>query len=363
MQSTVQDNPTPYTLSTITATGVIGCFIDLKTLYEQIVIDPLDVQPKRDGFTYIELGRKNENTICKGFHKKMFVNHKTKLEGKRFDNQASIILRKYEKSLDIYRYQSLKVFFNGSIQLTGLKSFEQGHWVLEYLLSKLKGYNLVNPRIYYDESKFGENALKAHNFQVRLINTDFKLNYCVNRRELDRVINNYGLYHVFEAGHYPGVKISFYWNSNKKEQNGICQCPGQTCMKRGKQKQMATRPISKLEGENDHSGNGEEVVKCAETKTKVDTIDTDTYTDTSGHCKKITVIVFQSGSVIITGAQQLLQVDDAYNHMNSIFLKEKDAIKKINLCSQLVKKYPKFSYDDLKAHKKIRLPQGYVFQE
>lgn len=326
-QEEEEQPPSPYSLSTITATGSVGCFINLKLLYDLIQVDPLNIEPKRDGFTYVELGKKDEETCCKGFHKKMLVNHKTKLEGKRFDNQASMILRLYDNMTDTYKYQSLKVFFNGSIHLTGLKSLEQGHIVLEYLVEKLKEFKTLDSKVTYDEDIFGDNALKSHNFQVRLINTDFKLNYCVNRRELDKVLNNYELFHVFEAGSYPGVKISFYWNSEKTHQNGVCQCQDQICMKKGKSKKS-------------------EIL------------------DLRIPCKKITIIVFQSGSVIITGAQELQQVDVIYTFINDIFKKEKHVIQKHNLFPQLIKKYPKFSYDDItKKNKKVRLPKGYVLKE
>jgi len=119
--------PTPYVLSTITATGSIGCHVDLNAFYDFVTVDDImDQELKKDGYTYIEWGRKNETTFCKGFHKKMLVNHKTKEEGKRFDKQTSVILRKYDAKKETYTYQNLKIFFNGSVQMTGLKTVEQG---------------------------------------------------------------------------------------------------------------------------------------------------------------------------------------------------------------------------------------------
>jgi len=316
------EGPTPYTLSTVTATGSIGCYLNLMSLYQNIHIDDLnDSSTKRDGFTYIEWGQKNNNTMCKGFHKKMFINHKTRIEGKRFDKQASVILRKYNPISDTYLYQNVKIFYNGSVQITGLKSIDQGMWVLKYLIDTLKEHKTRDSNAYYNEEQFGENALKPHNYIIRLINTDFKLGYFVNRRALDQLMNNYGMFHVFEAGHYPGVKISFYWNKNKEKQNGVCECPDKICSKRGK------------------------------------------ILDTKNACKKITVIVFQSGSVIITGAQEMRQIDDTYACMNEIFSNIKNQIKKTILRQQSYKKYPKFSYDEISKKRKIRLPRGYVYQE
>ncbi len=309
----------------MTATGCLGCFLNLASFYKNIEIDDIqDSSIKRDGFTYIEWGKKNETTICKGFHKKMLVNHKSKTEGKRFDKQASVIIRKYDEEKDSYIYQNVKIFYNGSVQMTGLKSVDQGLWVLDFLLKILKQQKHIDKDIYYDESHFKENALKPHNYNIQLINCDYKLGYFVNRRVLDQLLNNYGIYHVFEAGHYPGVKISFYWNKNKTKQNGVCECVGHKCMTRTKSIHDTEKDIA---------------------------------------CKKITVIVFQSGSVIITGSQTLEQVNDTYQYMNDIFSSIKDQIKKPIIRPQPLKKYPKFSYSENIDKKKMKMPKGYIYQE
>jgi len=318
--------PTPYVLSTITATGSIGCHIDLKSFYYFIEVDDItDESIKRHGYTYIEWGRKNDRTFCKGFHKKMMVHHKTKQEGKRFDKQITLVLRKYEADKDGYLYQNLKVFFNGSIQITGLKSVEQGPWALQFVLDTVRKMQEVKPEAVtnYTADDFGENAMKVHDYKIQLINTDFRLGYDVNRRILDQKLSEYGLYHVFEAGHYPGVKISFYWSPTKAshEQNGICTCPDQTCMRR----------------------------------TKTTLADADS-------CRKVTVIVFQSGSVIITGAMSIEQVNDAYNKMVHIFREIEGDIKKTTIRRTVSKKYPKFSYDSLNIKRKIRMPKNYVHE-
>ena len=41
--------------------------------------------------------------------------------------------------------------------------------------------------------------------------------------------------------------------------------------------------------------------------------------DGNGNCKKITISTFQSGSVIITGARSMEQINDAYNFINRVF--------------------------------------------
>jgi len=318
----------PLRISTITSTGCVGCFINLSLFYHNIMIDDInDHSIKRDGFTYIEWSKpceenndeNDKSTLCRGFHKKMLSHQKTKQEGKRFDKQVTVILRKYNSDEDSYLYQNLKIFSNGNIQMTGLKDPEQGIWVLDYIISILKNIKKTEDNIYFNTSSFGENALKVHDYSIRMINSDFKLGYAVNRRVLDNCMDRYGLYHIFEAGQYPGVKISFYWNEKKTIQNGVCDCKNKKCIK-----------------------------KCSSNEDR---------------CQKITIIVFQSGSVIITGSRSIQQVNDTYEFIMNVFKEINPEIQKTIVYPQLIKKYPKFSYNDTSVKKIRRLPKGYIVDE
>ena len=46
-----------------------------------------------------------------------------------------------------------------------------------------------------------------------------------------------------------------------------------------------------------------------------------------GQCKKITIFVFQSGSIMITGARCIEQIYSGYHFINSIFEKYKDILE------------------------------------
>lgn len=324
-------NPeTPLSISTITATGSVGCNINMASFYKYTHIDDLcDTSIKRDGFTYIEWGQKGQDTLCRGLHKKMTIKHKRSKEGKRFDKQITVILRRYDPDNLTFQYQNLKIFYNGMIQMTGLKSCEQGMWVLQFMIDRLRSIKEdkdKDPNIYDDEltlSLFGENALKPHDYSIRLINTNFCLGYAINRRVLCNYLNANSVYNVFEASRYPGVKIPFYWNSKKVYQDGMCVCKDQVCMKK-------TR--GRMGGEKQG-------------------------------CHKTTIIVFQSGSVIITGGQSMQHIEDSYLFIRSIFEKIKDIVIKPYTRAKYSKMYPKFSYNTINDKKRnvINLPHGYKF--
>ena len=90
------------------------------------------------------------------------------------------------------------------------------------------------------------------------------------------------LFTKFNPEKYRGLIIGFYWNKKKEVQDGICMCH---CKCNGK-------------------GNGEG----------------------EGKCKKITISIFKSGSVIITGGRLIKQLEDSYKFINIVF---KDNFKDI----------------------------------
>jgi TATA-box binding protein (TBP) (component of TFIID and TFIIIB) len=48
-----------------------------------------------------------------------------------------------------------------------------------------------------------------------------------------------------------------------------------------------------------------------------------------GQCKKITIAAFQTGSIIITGARNRRQLDEAYDFMNEVLQTHREAITKV----------------------------------
>lgn len=338
---------TDLSISTITATGSVGCTINMASFYYNTVIDDIcDDSIKRDGFTYIEWGQKGAETLCRGLHKKMTIKHKRIKEGKRFDKQITVILRKYDTEHDTYLYQNLKVFYNGMIQMTGLKSCEQGEWVLQYVIDTLKKIKKEKCRDIFDDDLgfFGEHALIPHDYNIRLINSNFRLGYAVNRRVLCNFLNLNNIYNVFEASRYPGVKIPFYWNARKERQDGICSCVDQICTKTTKTEKRTDKRDNKRDKDKD-----------------VDIFQTNS--DESPMCHKTTIIVFQSGSIIITGGQSMKQIYDSYDFIKTIFDRIGGVVKKPFTRIKYSKTYPKFSYNDMNEKKKkaIKLPQGYKY--
>jgi TATA-box binding protein (TBP) (component of TFIID and TFIIIB) len=165
---------------------------------------------------------------------------------------------------------NVKIFNNGKIQMTGIKNEEQGIKTLNKVVSKLK--NLDKDLL---ENILTNQDLILEKGKIAMINTDFDCGFKVKREVLQRLVTDKGYYSSFEPTIYPGVNIKYYFNKDKQN-TGICNCEGK-CNGKGK----------------------------------------------DGFCKKITVAVFNSGKIIITGGQSYEQLNTAYDFIHNILEKNK----------------------------------------
>lgn len=277
-------NPTPYRISTITATGAVNSELDLDLLFNcfkvLIVENGVNKTPEHKyGVVYAEYSKKRSETYFKNFSKKFIAQKKKENASKRFDNQLTIIYKYNDESL-----MNIKMFKNGNIQITGVKSIEDGSKMIDILISLMKEICVNEPTAVKNIDELNNN-----NYKVALINSDFKVGFEVKRDKLYSIlINDYNNKCSFEPCIYPGVKIQYFWNSHNHNKDGVCYCHSQCSV-----------------GKND--GQGE------------------------GRCKKVTIAVFQSGCIIITGAQTTEQIDEVYSFICNVLEKHIDYVKKINL--------------------------------
>lgn len=251
--------PKELRVSTMTATSKFSCSISLDNIFE--VLTP------NTNIICIEYGDK-----IKGVSKKK-ISNKKKLSKKVFFNQITIIIS--FKNID----HNIKLFNNGSISMTGVKSKDIGYEVIQYLFNILKSQN--NKKIFSEENS------SIINYNIVLINSDYNIGYELKREKLHQLlVKNYSIYSSYESCIYPGVNSKYFWNEDYKDKpfKGKCYCTG-FCDGKG-------------------TGKGE------------------------SNCKKITISAFQSGSIIITGANSVEQITTTFNFINTIFNTHKDILKK-----------------------------------
>lgn len=278
---------TPYRVSTITCNANIGDNInlDLNILFENIIIEECN-----NSFIWIQYLKEKEDNFRGIYPKKK---RKTKTEGKnRFDNQITVIY-KFENTY----MPNIKIFKNGNIQLTGIKDINHTELIINQIIQNIKRiHNEIDNNILVNDEN-GSNMIESlcfKNFKIRMINTDFKIfedetmteKFCIKRKDLHNILisDKYNNKSSFQPGIYQGVKLEFFWNKNNKFGNGICQC--------------SSNCFGKNSGEGD------------------------------GNCKKVTIAIFESGSILITGGITFEQVDDAYKYICNIIKENQKKIKK-----------------------------------
>lgn len=201
------------------------------------------------------------------------VENKTKKK-KTFYNQTTIIVR--IKNNGEMKEVNFKLFSNGRIQMTGIKSIENATSVLDLMMVKLKELSEVDDngekKIAFVEQ--GDKEISYGKINIHLINSDYSTGFKIKRDILHSLlVNEYNVYSTYEPCIYPGVNTKYYWNTSNTL-DGVCNCE-KKCNGKG-------------------SGNGD------------------------GMCKKVTISIFQSGAIIITGATNHVQLEDAYNFINNI---------------------------------------------
>lgn len=249
-------------VSTMVITAHWGTQINLDTLFNALRGVIIPVWYPDTGILKFE----HKNMVLGASHKDIFTNRK--ITSKSFFNQSTLVLRRkinVGQPDEGWKEVNVKLFANGGIQMTGVTSESFAREAIEWLLALIKTL---------PESPFAGEA-SINRFSVQLINTDYALNKFINQDALHKLlINEYNLFSMLEKTIYQGVNTKFFYNANNPEV-GICQCEN----------------ICKGQG----TGDGE------------------------GECKRITMSIFRTGRIIITGARELKQIDAAYSFLNKVF--------------------------------------------
>ena len=209
---------------------------------------------------YIPFIEYGAENVPKGFSKKMLRKKRKKTRKKMFYNQATVHVVHDNKIMNV------KLFNNGKIQITGLKGVEQAPILINKLLEYFQYLSVLSYDAY------------LMNHKLVLINSDFDLGYEINREVLHNEIIEEGIYSSYEPCIYPGVNIKYFMNTNNFD--GICDCLGM-CNGKGR-------------------------------------------ADGDGDCKKVTIAVFKSGKVIITGGQNTDQLETAYRFIKNFIDERKE---------------------------------------
>ncbi len=187
--------------------------------------------------------------------------------GNNFYNSITLIVRVSDgatKKINEEPRINIKLFKNGSIQMSGCKNIENVNIVLHKIINKLKTVKgkLENGKI--EEITYVEevNKLSINNFKIDMIYCNYKIAMQVDREKLYDLLKKKKVKCIYEPCIRACVIIKF--------------TPG------------------------------------------VDNPDS----------KEVSIFIFKKGNIIITGARSRNQVVEAYNYINNIFITHSDEIIK-----------------------------------
>jgi TATA-box binding protein (TBP) (component of TFIID and TFIIIB) len=201
-----------------------------------------------------------------------------KITNKAFFNQSTLVVRRLCRwqGPNAFKEVNIKLFGNGSVQMTGINSEEFARETLEWLIAecaKLPESPFIKPP-------------QVNKMNIQMINSDFSLGTQLHNEVIHQILrDNYNLFSTFEKTLYQGVDTKYYYNTARPAASapGICHCE-QLCNGQG----LGNAP---------------------------------------GQCKRITISIFQTGNIIITGARHMDQIHEAYNFINRVFdMHEKEIV-------------------------------------
>lgn len=243
--------------------------------------------------TMVQIGKLNTNIILKTLAENLDINNNILYieygseinkgnNNKKISDKKRAIKKYFYNQLTLHIYNKLKenqrvnvkIFNNGRIQMTGINSDIVGNTTIDILLKEF--IKLSNKNDIFGEKEISQ----IGDLETVLINSDFDIHHEVDRESLHRTIVENGYLSSYEPCNYPGVNIKYYFNPIKRN-FGICDC--------------------------DKPCNGKGL------------------NDT---CKKITIAVFKSGKIIITGGRNKNHIQTAYEFITEFIEENKSIVLK-----------------------------------
>ena len=212
----LKDLPQDVKVATMSSTGRINCLIDIISIWDNI-------NANKDIVTI------KYNKQIKSIDPKV-LKKKTKKSSKNFYNCIILVAQVSEdKTLNV------KLFQNGSFQMTGAKNLEQIDTALNIIFRYLKKTYKNKQRLLYvlDEEdkrkKFDYRKLKFSNFKIDMINTNFCLDFKIHLKELFKILQNKDLLCTYEPSIHAGINIKFFTTDKKKVTILIFQSKKKMC--------------------------------------------------------------------------------------------------------------------------------------
>jgi TATA-box binding protein (TBP) (component of TFIID and TFIIIB) len=265
-------------ISTMTLKAYLGTPINCLNIAKYIDLNI-------DSIVSVKYGDKNDKTTNRRIYQ--ILTGSKKKGGKAFYNQVTLEI-KPDKINDNEENNAInvKIFKNGSLQMTGCKRMIDCYNVIGKLINILKFDKCKMYRTgEVHDIKFVTDSekLSLQNLRVAMINSNFKLDYLISRDDLYELLYNNDVECKYHCNIHACVNIKYNYVENKKS-------------------------------------------------------------------KKISIFVFQSGSIIITGANNIKHIVAAHDYIMKIINKYKTFITIRKIDKKIIKKILAQKYPTIKIY-------------
>ena len=265
--------PKGVSISTMCAKCKLGKEVDIDLIKNHLLLSTDDILT-------VKMNNMNIRTLITEKKKKRKTKRKVKISNNPFYNQITVIVRVNEGTYEDIHNEAkinIKLFKNGSLQISGLKCISNANRALNklvYCLSQIKGKKKSNHihdiSFVQDISKIG-----IYDFEIYMINSNYMVNMMIDREKLYSLLLMKRIRAQYEKCVRACVIIKYVPHINNTED------------------------------------------------------------------KDVSVFIFEKGNIIITGARNFHHIIDTYNYINNILLSHTDDIikKDEDLEGKMIMKY------------------------
>ena len=262
----ISDLPSGVSISTMCASGKLGTKLFISNIYKYMELNYDNIITVKESDEKIRTLRKKKKRKSKKVDPE-----KKKKKTNSFFNQITVEVRVTEggecETFEKQDVINVKLFKNGSIQMSGCKKIESINIALNKLIDRLKVIKAKIENKTIVEKKFVENIdkLGIYDFKIDMINSNYAVDMTINREKLYNILLDKKIRCRYEPCIHACVTIKYV----PKEDNAVE--------------------------------------------------------------KVISIFVFEKGSIIITGAKKKSHIISSYDYVNNIIKENRNDIEKQDL--------------------------------
>ena len=252
--------PKGISISTMCANCSLGTSLNLDNIKKYLPLNLNDILT-------VKVNQDNIRTLIENKKSKRKSKKETKKNSNPFYNQVTVVVRIFEGKEDNYnniKKLNLKLFQNGTIQISGLQDVELANRAINkliYRLSETKG-KLIDSKIQKINFVTDVKNIGINNFTIYMINSNYRVNMKIDRSKLYQLLIKKKIKASYEKCIRACVIVKFTPPRHNEEE------------------------------------------------------------------KEVSLFVFEKGNIIITGARNVYHIIDSYNYMNDIIITHCDEINK-----------------------------------